>query len=113
MEKTFAVLNDCLAFIVYNDESTMTEKYFDIWVMREYVVEDSWTKQLVVGPLLGIKEPLGFAKNGELLLRGGDEAIILYNIDSQEMKNLQCGGFPSTAMIYVESLVSFPSGNLS
>ena len=113
MEKTLAVLNDCLAFIVYNDESTLTEKFFDIWVIREYGVEDSWTKQLVVGPLLGIKEPLGFARNGELLLRGGDEAIVLYNIDSQEMKNLQCGGFPSTAMIYVESLVSFPSGNLS
>ena len=37
-------------------------------VMREYEFEDSWIKQLVVGPLFKPKEPLGFAKNGEFLL---------------------------------------------
>ena len=59
-----------LLFINYKDGHIMTEKYFDIWVMREYGVEDSWTKQLVVGPLLRIQKPLPFAKNGELLLLG-------------------------------------------
>ena len=67
MNKDFAMFNDCLAFIVYKDGHILTEKYFDIWVMREYGVEDSWTKQLVVGPLLRIYKPLPFAKNGELL----------------------------------------------
>ena len=43
--KVFSVFNDCLAFVVYEEYTmTMTEKYFDIWVMREYGVEDSWTK---------------------------------------------------------------------
>ena len=80
--------------------------------MREHGFEDSWIKQLVVGPLFKPKEPLGFAKNGEFLLLGDDNKILLYNTNSQEMKNLQCGRYPNwfasrQAMIYEESLVSF------
>ena len=117
MNKIFSVFNDRLAFIVYKDEDTMTEKYFDIWVMREYGVEDSWTKQLVVGPLLGIERPLQFAKNGELLLVGDDDAIVLYNIGSKEIRNLQLTKLPKSfipvqAMVYVESLVSFTGENV-
>ncbi|KAL0014065.1 hypothetical protein SO802_001134 [Lithocarpus litseifolius] len=67
--KTFSVLNDCLALIFYSAEETVTVKNFDIWMMYEYGVKESWIKQLVVGPaLVGIERPLGFAKNGELLL---------------------------------------------
>ncbi|KAL0007315.1 hypothetical protein SO802_008817 [Lithocarpus litseifolius] len=91
MNKDFAMCNDCLAFIVYEDENIMTEKYFDIWVMREYGVEDSWTKQLVVGPLLRIHRPLPFAKNGKLLLLGDHythSVLLKYNIGSQEIKIL-------------------------
>ena len=108
--KVFSMFNDCLAFVVYK-KCTMTEKYFDIWVMREYGVEDSWTKQLVVGPLLGIHRPLKFPKNGMLLLLGDDGTIVLYNIGSKEIRNLQIPEFPKSfipreAMLYVESLVS-------
>ena len=107
--KVFSMFNDCLAFVVYK-KYTMTEKYFDIWVMCEYGVEDSWTKQLVVGPLLGIHRPLKFSKNGMLLL-GDDGAIVLYNIGSKEIRNLQIPEFlrsfiPREAMVYVESQVS-------
>ena len=116
MNKIFSVFNDCLAFIVYKDEDTMTEKYFDIWVMREYGVELSWTKQLVVGPLLGIERPLQFPKNGELLLVGDNDAKVLYNIGSKEIRNLQLTKFPESfipvqAMVYVESLFSFTGEN--
>ena len=110
--KVFSVFNDCLAFAVYKEYTmTMTEKYFDKWVMREYGVEDSWTKQLVVGPLLGIHKPLQFSKNGMLLLVGDDGAIVLYNIGSKEIRNLQIPEYPEPfiprePMVYVESLVS-------
>ncbi|XP_075669772.1 F-box/kelch-repeat protein At3g23880-like [Castanea sativa] len=116
--KTFAVFNECLAFIFYNKRTTM-EANLEIWVMRESGVQESWTKQLVVGPLFGVRYPLGFAKNGELLLllRDDDQTIALYNIDSQEIKNLQFRDFPnsfktSEAIGYVESLVSFEGDNV-
>nr|POF24793.1 hypothetical protein CFP56_44545 [Quercus suber] len=120
MNKDFAMFNDCLAFIVYKDGHILTEKYFDIWVMLEYGVDDSWTKQLVVRPLLRIHRPLPFAKNGELLLLGDHythNALLQYNIGSQEIKffNLQAFQGHSSqqkAMVYVESLVSFTGRNV-
>lgn len=117
--KTFAVFNECLAFIFYNKRRTTMEANLEIWVMRESGVQESWTKQLVVGPLLGIRNPLGFAKNGELLLLvcDDDQTIALYNIGSQEIKILQFRDFPnafntSEAISYVESLVSFKGDNV-
>ena len=46
-----------------------------------------------------------------MLLIGDDGAIVLYNIGSKEIKNLQILEFPKSfipreAMVYVESLVS-------
>ncbi|KAK7837533.1 hypothetical protein CFP56_021163 [Quercus suber] len=70
MNKDFAMFNDCLAFIVYKDGHILTEKYFDIWVMLEYGVDDSLDQTTCCRPLLRIHRPLPFAKNGELLLLG-------------------------------------------
>ena len=85
--------------------------------MREYGVEDSWTKQLVVGLLEGIQKPLGFVKNEELILLcdNEDQTIALYNVDSQEIKNFQHLGLPNSfhsrhAWLYVESSVSLNGG---
>ena len=116
--KVFSVFNDCLAFVVYEEYTmTMTEKYFDIWVMREYGVEDSWTKQLFVNPPVPITCPVRFYGNGELLLFDKNWAMVLYNIGSQEIRILQCTGYPNTSLPlelidYVESLVSFTGGNV-
>lgn len=121
MRKTLAVFNDCLA-LIFND-TRGTERSIHIWVMqlRESGIKESWTKQFVVGPLVGIQRPLplGFVKNGELLLLLGDDeqTIVLYNIGSKEIKNLQFREFPNSwittlAISYVESLVSFTGENV-
>ncbi|KAL0002165.1 hypothetical protein SO802_015946 [Lithocarpus litseifolius] len=110
--KTLAVFNDCLACIVYG-----INEYIDIWVMREYGVEDSWAKQLVVGHLLGIQRPLQIIGNEEILLVDEKKTLVLYNIGSQEIKILQRTGYPkifmpTQAFFYVESLVSFTGGDV-
>ncbi|KAK4592547.1 hypothetical protein RGQ29_016898 [Quercus rubra] len=110
--KRLAVFNDCLACILYG----ITE-CIDIWVMREYGVEDSWTKQLVVNPPVPITCPVRFFGNGEFLLFDKNWAMVLYNIGSQEIRILQCTGYPNTSLPmelidYVESLVSFTGGNV-
>lgn len=120
MRKTLAVFNDCLA-LIFND-TRGTERRIHLWVMqlRESGIKESWTKQFVVGPLVGIQRPLplGFVKNGALLLLVGDDkqTIVLYNIGSEEIKNLQFREFPNSwitlAISYVESLVSFTGENV-
>uniref|UniRef100_A0A7N2R9G5 Uncharacterized protein n=1 Tax=Quercus lobata TaxID=97700 RepID=A0A7N2R9G5_QUELO len=101
--KTLDVFNDCLACIVYG-----INEYIDIWVMLEYGVEDSWTKQLVVGHLLGIQRPLQLLGNEEILPVDENKTLVLYNIGSQEIKILQRTGYPkifmpTQAIVYVES----------
>ena len=89
--ETLALFNNCLALIiVFNVNCTIPKRYFNIWVMREYGVEDSWTKQLVVGPLKGIQKPLGFVKNEELIILRDDEdqTIALYNIGDRKSTRL-------------------------
>ena len=70
VENTFS---ECLAFIFYDNEMTV----FKIQVTPPVVGFNKnatplpvvpLTKQIDVGPLLGISRPFGFAKNGELLL---------------------------------------------
>ncbi|XP_048427885.1 F-box protein At3g07870-like [Pyrus x bretschneideri] len=75
-EKEFAdclklgVVGDCLFVCVYGDDP----RQFDMWVMKEYGVQDSWTKTLVVEKLYlrerscDLYEPLIFLSNGEILI---------------------------------------------
>jgi hypothetical protein len=67
----------------------VTKKIFDIWVMREYGVKESWTKQFVIGPLSGIQFPLGFTMNDELLMVARDGQLVSYNSNAQEINSLQ------------------------
>jgi hypothetical protein len=95
-------------------KQTVTEKIFEIWVMHEYGVKESWTKQFVIGPLLGIQFPLGFAKNDELLLVDSSGQLVSYNSNAQEIKSLQVRGLLQApqAIVYNESLVSIMGGNV-
>ena len=85
-----------------------------IWLMREYGVKESWTKQFVIRPLSGIQFPLGFAKNDELLLVDNNGQLVSYNSNAQEIKSLQVRGLlnATQAIVYKESLVSIMGGNV-
>uniref|UniRef100_A0A2N9FBW4 F-box domain-containing protein n=1 Tax=Fagus sylvatica TaxID=28930 RepID=A0A2N9FBW4_FAGSY len=106
----YSVLNNCIAMIVSDAQDTVTEKIFDIWVMREYGVKESWTKQFVIGPLSGIQFPLGFTMNDELLMVARDGQLVSYNSNAQEIKSLQVRA--TQAIVYKESLVSVMGGNV-
>ena len=91
-----SVITSLTAFMAlyYGIQQSKNVKLFTI---PYFLIEDSWTKQLVVGPLLRIHRPLPFAKNGELLLLGDHythNALLQYNIGSQEIKILQPTSFP-------------------
>ena len=123
--KTSAVLSNCVALIVYDMNETVIEKTFDIWVMREYGVEESWTKQFIIKPGLIFQRTNHFVGAGELLfvgdklllVNGNKGQILLYDFGTQEIKNLQLRNCSdsfcvSRLMIYVESLVSVKGGNV-
>ena len=118
IKKTLGVLSNCLALIVHNINKMMTNKHLDIWVMREYGVQKSWTKQFVIGPLLIIPRAQQFLFDVQLLLVcdklvmiNGKGQILLYEFGAQEIKNLQLRNLPnsffvSKPIVYMKSLVS-------
>ena len=112
--EALAVLGNCVALVVF--DYRQTDKIFHIWVMREYGIKESWTKQYVIGPFSGITNIYGFELQilllGDKILMVEDNGeVVLYNLSAQKIKNLRVRGLPSLfrasqIMVYEESLVS-------
>lgn len=102
-------LNESIALIVYRMKEI--EKVFDIWVMNEIGQGENksvWTKLSSVGPISGVERPLGFWKNGELILENCSRELVLYDPKSKEIKNLGLYGKRDRleVLVYYDSLVS-------
>ncbi|XP_050245777.1 F-box protein CPR1-like isoform X1 [Quercus robur] len=82
----------------------------NIWVMKEYGVASSWTKFSHQCPCLGMPSPypVGFRRNGEVILLNIGFELVSWNPDSQNIKNLEINGYFGTFCgSYVESLFLF------
>ncbi|KAK9012594.1 hypothetical protein V6N11_040639 [Hibiscus sabdariffa] len=109
--RSLLVWNGCIALVIYPREGT--EKSFEIYVMKEYGVRESWTKILTIGPLTKVEMPLAFWKNDEILMEGSDGLVVSYNLKRQELKDLPIYGVPKSfaTLVYVNSLVSVKGGS--
>ncbi|XP_042513713.1 F-box protein At3g07870-like isoform X2 [Macadamia integrifolia] len=71
----------------------------EIWVMKEYGMKWSWTKEYVISrKILGLDSghfiPLRLMKNGELLIWYEDEGLGFYNPVKKEFRDFQIRGLP-------------------
>ncbi|EOY03570.1 S locus F-box protein with the low allelic sequence polymorphism 1-S2, putative [Theobroma cacao] len=110
--RSLLVWNGCLALIVYPGKGI--EKSFQICVMENYGMKESWTKKLTIGPLAGVERPLMFWQNDEeIVMEGTDGQAVSYNFITKEIKNLRIYGVPKSfqSLTYVNSLVSIRRGN--
>jgi F-box interacting protein len=119
-ERHFFLLNESIAMavtILVEDgiwDGHMWEICFDIWVLLEVGVKDSWTKLFSIGPSKEIERPLGFWKNESIFLVKHDRQLVLYDPLTKEMSNLQIGyGVTcwTNLVTYMETLVSIKGGN--
>ncbi|XP_050218357.1 F-box protein At3g07870-like [Mercurialis annua] len=87
---------------------------WQVWVMKEYGVVESWTKILSFGESMGLPTPLGFRKNGDLMIECCDGDIISLEPESRKIKRLgirgKKPGYYSFVDSYEESLVLFDRG---
>ncbi|KAK9286488.1 hypothetical protein L1049_014886 [Liquidambar formosana] len=91
----------------------------DVWVMKEYGVPESWTKQCSIGrPINSYAYPIGLMKNGEVVLKGyrggGTYELLSYDQRVQEFKDIRIHGEPKFVKEfthYMESLVLLNEGN--
>ncbi|KAK2989207.1 hypothetical protein RJ640_001436 [Escallonia rubra] len=102
-ERAFLVLNESIALLLFNSSEQTS---FDIWLMTEYGVAESWTKQFTIGPLVQVERPVLFWKH-ELLLEKASGQLVSYDLKSQGLKEFQVYGAQKSfrALVYSESLV--------
>ncbi|PON36094.1 F-box associated domain [Parasponia andersonii] len=82
---TLSLWNESLALFKYFRERQCTLS-FELWVMDDWF--GSWSKQLVVGPLVGIEAALTFWTDDEILLQEKYKNLVSYNVHSQKLRNL-------------------------
>nr|POE85753.1 f-box/kelch-repeat protein [Quercus suber] len=111
-----SVFKGLLSLICY-EQWHMDEHYScSIWVMKEYGVVDSWTKQFTIDLNMGYWKVLGFWKNDHVLVQKIQPhglMVFSYDPESQQVKNLgfcKSAGFPY-ADNYVENLVLLDKPN--
>ncbi|KAL2473440.1 F-box protein CPR30 [Forsythia ovata] len=110
------VLGGCLCLVCARKSRA------NIWVMKEYGVEESWTKLISIGspmtepddilkPLTYLK-PLVYSKNGEnVLLNCNEKRLVWYDLRRKTITNVSVSGLPFVLYpeVCVETLVS-PGG---
>ncbi|KAF9602110.1 hypothetical protein IFM89_025155 [Coptis chinensis] len=113
-DKVLAILRENIACIVLcslTPEITTWDYDFEIWVMNEFGVKESWTKLYTVGPF-SIPRQKGFSKNGEFLFTSDSTCLCLYDLFTREKKIIRIEDFGSIQVVfYKESLVSTTSAS--
>ncbi|OVA01215.1 F-box domain [Macleaya cordata] len=93
---------------------------FEVWVMKDYGVGESWTKLFTIagcqqtpfGPFISLR-PMQFFKNGECLLEKDKNALVLYDPKHKTSRTLKILDISEWFQMetYVRSLVSLNSGD--
>ncbi|PHT94281.1 hypothetical protein T459_02163 [Capsicum annuum] len=101
------ILYNCLTLICYPDPMSRNpaKNMMDIWIMKEYSKRELWIKRCSIGPL-HIECPLTVCKDNLLLLQSKTGYLIAYDLNSNEVKELNLHGFPTSlrVTVYKESL---------
>ncbi|XP_048446129.1 F-box/kelch-repeat protein At3g23880-like [Pyrus x bretschneideri] len=103
--------NESLASFCSHFDRSENSQSCEIWVMDDYDgVKSSWTKLLTIGPLQGIKKPLAFWKNDELLMVTSDRRATTYNSSIRRFNYLHIPPIFNRvvdfeALIYMKSIV--------
>lgn len=99
-----AVWNESIVLFFYAQVDPIV---IDMWIMD--ACSYSWTKNLTIGPLVGISYPLAFWDDDELLMETKDGEIIFYNLPNRELSD-HTGWLErfqrNHIVIYTKSLVS-------
>jgi len=91
------MLNGSIALISWYPDMTT----FDISILGELGVSESWTKLFTIGPLPSyIERPIGVGRNGDIFFRKKDKKIVCYDLSTSMVEELGLEEAPSNRIIY-------------
>ena len=96
------MLNGFIAMVIYS--SVSDNSGFDIWVLLEFGVKESWTKLITIDPSLDLKRPLLFWKSGQIFMENTKGQLVLYDPFTQATKNVQLDGYKGSVRV-VQSIL--------
>jgi molecular chaperone HtpG len=104
-----AVLNGSIALLSYNEKITT----FNISILSELGVKESWTKLFVIGSLSCVWYPIGMGTRGEIFFVRKDEQLAWFDLSTQTIEELAYNTmwFDCRIIIYNKSI--FPIGGIS
>ncbi|CAK9168538.1 unnamed protein product [Ilex paraguariensis] len=117
IKREIVVLKGSLSMIL---SSVTVPTSFEVWLMTEYGVQESWTKQFAIE--LGhcprtVLCPVGVWKTGDIVFKymenNSHEELLLYDCSSKEIKHSRLHEKPGSFRLvhnFVESLVSTDGG---
>lgn len=115
IKRKLLVMKDCLSMVVSLEHEVINSS-FEIWVMAEYGVQESWTKLFTIGtlPMAGARQPLASLQDGKLLFQYSTENAEQMSLYDHVTKRIQYfpdhGSFMFHVFNYVESLESVGKG---
>ncbi|KAK9285717.1 hypothetical protein L1049_024916 [Liquidambar formosana] len=83
--------------------------HLDIWVMKDYAVQESWTKEFVIPLYSGsLFHPIKYLTNGDILMVYAEQALVSYNYAKKRLRYLDIRGVDSKyeAIVHTPNLVS-------
>ncbi|RHN74638.1 putative F-box associated interaction domain-containing protein [Medicago truncatula] len=98
MVARLVMLNGSIALISWYVGKTT----FDILILGELGVSESWTKLFTIGPLPSyIQEPIGVGRNGDIFFQKKDKKIVCYDLSTRMVEEeLGLEEAPSNRIIY-------------
>ncbi|CAK8539032.1 unnamed protein product [Lathyrus sativus] len=84
-----SVINDSIALFKHHQNMpTFNISIFDILILGEFGVKESWYKLFTVGPLPWFEIPIGVGKKGEIFFRKEDSELVWFNLKTNTIKHL-------------------------
>lgn len=104
------VLNGSLAMIGCGGDGN--DNRMDVWVMNQYGVAGSWTKNISCRMYSVIDRPLACGRDRQILLGKNHTEIFLYDCVTEEIKNVGSRGaaYWSDVFNHVETLIPIKGG---
>ncbi|XP_059669611.1 F-box/kelch-repeat protein At3g06240-like [Cornus florida] len=105
LNMVIAVNGDTLSVFRYDNRAKI--RHCSVWVMKQYGVVESWSKQFNVDLQGGLLGPaLGFRRDGEMLLARRNGEVISYDPDNRAAKSVGISGGRDSIYVgtYAESL---------
>ncbi|XP_049381632.1 F-box protein CPR1-like [Solanum stenotomum] len=112
---SFILLNGSIGLICYPCLGPMVDpmiNLIDIWILKNYNVNESWGKKYTIR-CLPIESPLAVWKDYLLLYQSKNGHFMSYDLNSDEVVELNLHGCPKSmrVIVYQDSLTPIPRGS--